>query len=137
MLGVFYGTELRDEYTGMTIFTFAPVEACRYVTDGLITCEGRIPPYKKGTPLWIDGNFQKSRYLVSNWRICQEGEKECQMLLNYVAPRYKGNIPASVEALILQGAGVLLAGGLNDLEAKKALKKINTLLETDKLSVFL
>lgn len=137
MLGVFYGTELRDEYTGMTIFTFAPVEACRYVTDGLITCEGRIPPYKKGTPLWIDGNFQKSRYLVSNWRICQEGEKECQMLLNYVAPRYKGNIPASVEALILQGAGVLLAGGLNDLEAKKALKKINTLLETDKLYAYL
>ena len=48
MLGIYYETIVRDEYSGATVFTFAPREACDQTVDGLITCEGRIPHTEKG-----------------------------------------------------------------------------------------
>ena len=82
MLGIYYETIVRDEYSGATVFTFAPREACDQAVDGLITCEGRIPPYRKGTPLSIEGDFQGGNYRLTEYHICKEGERECRMLLN-------------------------------------------------------
>lgn len=131
MLGVFYDSILRDEYTGSTVFTFAPLEFCDQATDGVITCEGNIPPYKKGTPLWVEGDFRNSRYMLNDFRICRESEKECRMLLKYVAPEYRGRIPVSVDYLIHKGISYLISEGLDEMEAKKAIKKITSLLNTE------
>lgn len=137
MLGIFYETLIRDEYTGNTLFTFAPVEACTHTTDGLITCEGAIPPYKKNTPLCLEGNLQNSRYLVKDYRVCQEEKKECELLLKYAAPEYKGKIPDTAKFLLYKGTDYLVSEGMDELAAKKTLKKIRSLLNADALYQYL
>lgn len=137
MLGILYEIQVRDEYTGSTLFTFAPFESCEYAIDGLVSCEGKIPPYKKGTPICMEGFFQKGRLKVQKYRVCREGEKECRMLLNYVAPSYKGTVPQTAEDLLRQGESCLISEGLDQLEAKKVIRKINNLLDMDKLYQYL
>lgn len=137
MLGIFYETQIRDEYTGNTVFTFAPLEQCSHTIDGLLTCEGVIPPYKKSTPLCLDGYFSNGRYMVKKYRICQKGKKECELLIKFVAPEYKGNIPDTVEFLLDKGADYLVSEGLDELAAKRSIKKIRSLLNSDTLYQYL
>lgn len=137
MLGIYYETIVRDEYSGATVFTFAPREACDQTVDGLITCEGRIPPYRKGTPLSIEGDFQGGNYRLTEYHICKEGERECRMLLNYAAPKYKGKTTFSASELIQDGEEILVRGGLDVIDARRAIKKIISLLDADAVYKYL
>ena len=137
MLGIYYETIVRDEYSGATVFTFAPREACDQAVDGLITCEGRIPPYRKGTPLSIEGDFQGGNYRLTEYHICKEGERECRMLLNYTAPKYKGKTTFSASELIQDGEEILVRGGLDVIDARRAIKKIISLLDADAVYKYL
>ena len=74
---------------------------------------------------------------MTEYHICKEGERECRMLLNYAAPKYKGKTTFSASELIQDGEEILVRGGLDVIDARRAIKKIISLLDADAVYKYL
>ena len=59
------------------------------------------------------------------------------MLLNYAAPKYKGKTTFSASELIQDGEEILVRGGLDVIDARRAIKKIISLLDADAVYKYL
>ena len=74
---------------------------------------------------------------MTEYHICKEGERECRMLRNYAAPKYKGKTTFSASELIQDGEEILVRGGLDVIDARRAIKKIISLLDADAVYKYL
>ena len=80
----YYKTINRNEKTGQTTFTASSLDYCEKAEDGIITCVGVIPIFNQGTPLEIDGKFQKERYIITDCQILNHSRDNERLLIEYI-----------------------------------------------------
>lgn len=86
LYGLFYKTLSRDEYTGFCEFDVTPTMSTEYAVDGLVRCHGQIGFYTKNMPIYMEGDFDGSRFNVVKDEIPKNREEDVIRVLEYAVP---------------------------------------------------
>ena len=86
MLGTYYKTIERNEYTGETSFLFVPSESTDHMKNGLISCVGKIGVYAYKMPLQLEGRFAEDIFYVDKEYLPSGNKKQTVKFLEYLAP---------------------------------------------------